>query len=85
MTARFTPTEFAMQLDSAKARAHALRQEAIRAGWDALGHALLRAWHAAGRWMPRHEAATMTAWRHLRSHSSKARSATARSSGAITG
>jgi hypothetical protein len=46
MTARFTPGEFAMQLDAAKARAYALRQEAIRAGWDALGHALLRAWHA---------------------------------------
>ena len=46
MTARFTPGEFAMQLDAAKAHAHALRQEAIRAGWDALGRALLRAWHA---------------------------------------
>ena len=46
MTARFTPGEFAMQLDAAKAHAHALRQEAIRAGWDALCHALLRAWHA---------------------------------------
>jgi len=55
-----TPTEYAALIDTAKAHAHELRQQAIRAGWDALGHALLRAGHAAWRWMPRHRAATMT-------------------------
>jgi hypothetical protein len=55
-----TPTEHAALIDAAKAHAHELRQQAIRAGWDALGHALLRAGHAARRWMPRHRPATMT-------------------------
>lgn len=60
MNTRLTPTEFAAELDAAKARAHALRDEAIRAAWDALGHALLRAWHAARRWKRHRRAATMT-------------------------
>jgi len=60
MNTRLTPTEFATALDAGKARAHALRGEAIRASWDALGHALLRAWHAALRWKHHRRAATMT-------------------------
>jgi len=60
MNTRLTPTEFAAALDAAEARAHALRGEAIRASWDALGHALLRAWHAALRWKQHRRAATMT-------------------------
>ena len=60
MNNHLTPTQFAAQLDAAKANAHALRQEAIRAGWDALGHALLRLWHAVRRWKPRRHAATMS-------------------------
>ncbi len=60
MNTRLTPIEFAAQLDAAKARAHALRDEAIGAAWNALGHALLHAWHAARRWKPNRSAATMT-------------------------
>ena len=60
MNTHLTPTEFAAALDAGKARAHALRGEAIRAAWDALGHALLRAWGAARRWKPQRRAATMT-------------------------
>ena len=37
MNTRLTPTEFAAALDAAEARAHALRGEAIRAAWNALG------------------------------------------------
>ena len=61
MNTRLTPTEFAAQINAAKARAHALRQETICAGWDAIGHALLRVWHAMRRWKPHRRAATMTA------------------------
>ena len=60
MNTRLTPTEFAAALDAAKARALTLRGEAIRAAWDALGHALLRVWHAALRWKRHRRAATMT-------------------------
>ena len=60
MSTHLTPIEFAARLDAAKARAHAVRNEAICAGWDALGHALLQAWHAARRWKPQRRAATMT-------------------------
>jgi hypothetical protein len=60
MDTHLTPIEYAAMIDNAKGRAHELRQQAIRALWDALGDALLRAWHAARRWMPRHRAATMT-------------------------
>lgn len=59
-TSRPTPTEYAALIDTAKAHALELRQQAIRAGWDALGHALLRAWHVARHWKPRHRPATMT-------------------------
>ena len=55
-----SPTEFASQIDAAKARAHALREEAIRAGWNALGHALRRAWHAVWCWKPHRHAAKMS-------------------------
>jgi len=60
MNTRLTPIEFAAQIDAAKARAHALRQQAIRTGWAALGHSLRRAWHACWRWMPRGRTATIT-------------------------
>ena len=59
-TRPMNPIEFAAEVDAATARAHALREEAIRAGWNALGHALLRAWHAALRWKQHRRAATMT-------------------------
>jgi hypothetical protein len=59
MDTRPTPIEFAAQIDAAKARADAMRQQAIGDAWAALGHALLRTWHAAGRWMPRRRAATI--------------------------
>ena len=59
MNTHLSPIEHAAMIDNAKARAHELRQQAIRAGWDTFRHALLRAWHAARRWMPRHRAATM--------------------------
>lgn len=49
MNTHLTPIEHAAMIDHAKARAHELRQQAIRAGWDTLGHALLRTWHAARR------------------------------------
>jgi len=60
MNNHLTPTEFAARLDTAKARAHALRQQAICAGWDAIAHALLRVWHAVWRWKPHRHAATMS-------------------------
>jgi len=60
MNTHLTPTEHAAVIDAAKARAHALRQEAIRDGWDAIGRALLRAGHAARLWMPRRQPATMS-------------------------
>jgi hypothetical protein len=56
---RITPAELALQIDAAKERALALRQQAIRDGWRALEQALLRAWRAVWRHMPRHRAATM--------------------------
>lgn len=59
MSTRLTPTEYAALIDDAKARALALRQQAIHDQWEALGHALRRTWHAARRWMPRRHAATM--------------------------
>ena len=56
-TRPMTSTEFAAQIDAAKARAHALRVEAIQAGWNALGDALLRVWHVARHWKPQPHAA----------------------------
>jgi len=84
-TRPMNPIEFAAEVDAAKARAHALREEAIRAGWNALGHALLRMWHGARYWKRQRHAATIGRWVHPHSHSSKARSVTAPSCGASAG